>query len=166
MAHFEILDEKHREIINDFKCSDEIEVEIFLKKDAYELQDHKCATTRLYFNDLGQFIGYFTLFNETVQIGKAKFEKYKWQRPSGLRYFPAVKIYYLGVDERFRGIGYGKDLLFEIFDLAVDLNELSGCAFITLEAKEKSIGFYTYHDFELHSREQYQNMIFNIKKLF
>lgn len=165
MARFELLNDNHKELIEYFRCSDEPGVEAFLKKDAYEFQYHNCGTTQLCFNDLGEFVGYFSLFNDTVYIGRRKLDKHKWDYPKGLKYFPALKIHYLGVDDRFRKKGYGKEMLFEIFDIALDMNEYSGCAFLTLEAKEKSIGFYKHHEFDFHSKEEFQNMMFNIKKL-
>lgn len=71
----EVLSPKHRSKVEGFKCSKEKEVEVFLKKDAWELQDCNMAVTRLFFNKNEELVGYFTLFN--VSLPKMNKEKIK-----------------------------------------------------------------------------------------
>ena len=80
-------------------------VEFFLKEEALRLHDLQSAITRLYFDENQNLVGYFTLYNDLVSLHKRQIEKYerdfKWNSPN-YRYFPAVKLHYLGVDQRYR----------------------------------------------------------------
>lgn len=57
-------------------------------------------------------------------------------------HYPAVKIARLLVDERFRG-GLGRELV--NFSIGIARNEICpaiGCRFVTVDAKQSSVGFY------------------------
>ncbi|WP_367758886.1 hypothetical protein [Ammoniphilus sp. 3BR4] len=40
------------------------------------------------------------------------------------------KLHYLAVDDRYRGRDYGEFLLGEVFSIAKDVQEISGCNFM------------------------------------
>lgn len=139
----EFLNPSHKEIIQHFDCSDEPSVEQFLKEKALYLQSLGSAVTHLYFDEYQNLIGYFTLYNGEVVVGKEKRRKENWKLPKGRQNrFPAIYIHYLGVDRRFRKLGYGACLLVEAIINCLVVSRLSGCNFIVLEALPKSVGFY------------------------
>jgi len=113
MLNFQYIQTQHAEIIQGFNCPDEPSVEIFLKEQALTLHQLRSAVTRLYFDENQNLVGYFTLFNDHIYIYPQQKEKYMWMLPEELDYFPAIKIHYLGVDNRYRGLGYGRYLLAE-----------------------------------------------------
>lgn len=166
MLTFEYLSEAHTEMIRAFNCSDEPQVDLFLKEKALNLQLQKTAITRLYFDENQNVVGYFTLHNDLIQIFKNQQKKNKWQLPDELQYFPALKVYYLGVDLNFRRKYYGQFLIGEIFHIAKTISILSGCTFIALEAKENVVSFYEKYGFIIKARRhKLVDMIFNINDL-
>lgn len=145
---FEYLSDHHNQHIFDFECEDEIIVSNFLKEDAIKFQITKSTVTRLYFDQDEQLIGYFTLFNDLVEVLRNKREKQKWTDfVIGVNEFPAVRIHYIGVDSRYRNKGFGKYLLLEAINIAKDISINSGCNFITVEVLEKSLWFYEKYKF-------------------
>lgn len=165
MLRFQYLNEKHRDIIQDFQCLDEPSVAEFLKEEALKLHESKCAITRLYFDGSHNIIGFFTLFNDQVEVSKAQRVKHNWELPS-LRFFPAIKIHYLGIDSRYRNRKYGNYLLQEIFDICEEIARQTGCVFITLEALNSAIDFYLHNGFRKLRRDvHFQHMILKIDEL-
>ncbi|WP_367757990.1 GNAT family N-acetyltransferase [Ammoniphilus sp. 3BR4] len=59
-----------------------------------------------------------------------------------------MKLHYLAVDDRFRGKDYGEFLLGEVFSIAKNVQRISGCNFITVEALNPSTNFYKDRGFE------------------
>jgi ribosomal protein S18 acetylase RimI-like enzyme len=166
MLRFQYLNENHKEIIDDFQCLDEPSVSEFLKEQALTLHQSNCAITRLYFDEYQNLIGFFTLYNDHIEVSKAKKQKHNWELPRDIRFFPAIKLHYLGIDERYRGRGYGQELMYEVFDVCQEIAALSGCVFITVEALNSAVGFYEKNGFDLYSRNVYfQNMILKIDEL-
>jgi GNAT superfamily N-acetyltransferase len=128
------------------------------------------AITRLYFDEDQSLVGYFTLFNDMVQVGKQKSIKH-WAGflpKSELSYFPAVRLHYLGVDKRHRKKGYGRDLMYELFYISRDITKLSGCNFITVEALNNSVPFYrVYFGFiRIDRKPFFEVMVLKIEEVF
>ncbi|MEK4451303.1 GNAT family N-acetyltransferase [Paenibacillus sp. FSL L8-0506] len=146
--YFEYLSESHIDLIKDFVCEDEPSIKNFLIEDALGLQKSKSAITRLYFNSQDELIGFFTLYNDLVEILKPKLIKEKWDDfPKGISEFPSIRLHYLGVDSRYRNKDYGKYLFAEIVEIASDISITSGCNFITVEALESALWFYQKYSF-------------------
>jgi predicted GNAT family N-acyltransferase len=126
----------------------------------------KTAITRLYFDEYQDLVGYFTLHNDLIQILKAQREKNKWDLANDLKFFPALKIYYLGVDIIQRKKYYGEYLLGEIFLISKEIVKFSGCNFIALEAKTKVTDFYKKYGFTVkENKVKLIDMILNINDL-
>lgn len=122
----------------------------------------KSAITRLYFDDHQNLVGYFTLYNDLVQIRREQAIHHQWTLPE-VKYLPAVKIHYLGVDSRFRGKRYGEYLLLEAIKSAYEISEVSGCNFVTVEAFDNTIEFYKKYDFKFLGRKDRSLVIMALK---
>lgn len=164
---FAYLHECPTHILQTFVCSDEPDLETFLKEEAVTLHFLNTAITRLYFDEQHNLIGYFTLFNDMVHIFKSQRTKFGWTLPKGYNYFPAIRLHYLGVDERFRKKGYGRYLLIEALRTCYDLSKDSGCNFITAESLKSAVSFYEKYGFKTIKREsnKYDNMVFKLSDL-
>ncbi|GAB6470090.1 hypothetical protein bcgnr5371_33710 [Bacillus cereus] len=163
----EPLQEKHIEAIQNFKCEDEPDVEEFLKEDAMMYHLRNMAKTRLFFDGNHNLIGYFSVFNDHVCIGKAKRRKAKITPPKGINHFPAIRLHYLGVDSRYRKRGYGEEILLSVFEHCYKLSLITGCTLITVQALKSSIEFYKKYDFSIWKRDakKYTDMFFKVQNL-
>jgi GNAT superfamily N-acetyltransferase len=164
---YEVLSPHHNEVIENFKCSDEPQVEMFLKEEALYYQEHGITITRLCFDEHHNLVGYFTLFNDLVQrIGKQKRKKLQWELPS-LDFYPAIRLHYFGVDERFRKQGIGHTMMMEVFDICSQVSENTGCLFISVEALNNSVAFYKHYGFKILGKptNTYYNMVFKLDEL-
>lgn len=162
----EVLSPEHRSKVEGFKCSSEKEVEVFLKKDAWELQHYNMAVTRLFFNKDKELVGYFTLYNDAVpKMNKDKMKKENWNLPNTEKYFPAIRLHYFGVDERYVGQGIGYAMLMAAIDICSSISEYTGCTFISVQALNSAVGFYEHYDFKSVGREKnYRNMVFKLQE--
>ncbi|MFC3883764.1 GNAT family N-acetyltransferase [Bacillus songklensis] len=163
----DLLTEDHYEVIQTFKCGDESSVETFLKEEALSLQRYNMAITRLFFDGNQNLVGYFTVFNDMLQrIGRDKRKKLNWDLISA-DFYPAIRIHYLGVDERYRGQGNGTTIMLSAIDLCHQTSKISGCSFITIEALDSSVEFYRRFDFKTLGRptSYYYNMALKIDEL-
>jgi ribosomal protein S18 acetylase RimI-like enzyme len=147
MLYYEYISSDHTELIQNFFCEDAAIVEEFLKEEALKLHVLQTAITRLYFDEHQNLVGFFTLYNDHVRVIKNHREKYDWALPNGYNFFPAIKIHYLGIDHRFRKLGYGEFLLSEVMAISTKISEMTGCNFITLESLKNSKGFYDKYEF-------------------
>jgi GNAT superfamily N-acetyltransferase len=163
----EVLSPIHIPIIEKFQCEKEKGVEEFLKEHALRLQQYNMAMTRLFFNENRELVGYFTLFNDTVpKIGKAKIEKERWSLPNS-KFFPAIRLHYFGVDDRYQKQGIGHTMLMEVFDICYEISKYTGCTFISVEALLSAVEFYKHYDFKIIGRpsKDYYNMVFKLEEL-
>jgi len=166
MLVWEYIEEKHKADIESFQCEDEPTVRNFLINEALKFHTLNIAKTRLYFNSENHLVGYFTVYNDMMMIGRKKRRKHGLTELPSYKYYPAVKLHYLGVDSRFRGLGYGKDLMIKIFKLSKEISEFSGCLFLTVESLRSSVNFYTKFQFhKLSMNGSYMNMFFKITEL-
>ncbi|WP_179030674.1 hypothetical protein [Paenibacillus kribbensis] len=100
-----------------------------------------------------------------MQIGKEKRRRHEIEIPS-YKYYPAIKLHYLGVDSRHRKKGYGVFLLFVVLELVTKLSEDSGCLFLSVESLPSSVSFYHKYEFKhLSFNKPFTNMFFKIGEL-
>lgn len=170
IVNVDFINTKYKEDIENFNCSDELQVELFLKEEAQQLHDSKTAITRLYFDENQNIIGYFTLYNDIVQVGKQKRLKH-WSvflPTSNLVYFPAIRLHYLGVDKKYRDMGYGKQLMLDSLYICREISNSSGCNFITVEALNKSVSFYRdrFGFIRIDRNRSYEIMILKLDEIF
>lgn len=137
--------------VDHFKCSDEPGVEDFLKREAWELEESSACKTHLFFYK-DTLIGYFTLFTDYVNIVKSKrHSKETWKKMKTAmprQCYPAIRLHYIGVDERFRDQGLGELLLLFAMDTCVEVSQHVGFSFVVLEALDSSCGFFEKQNFE------------------
>ena len=167
MLGCEFISDEHRTAIEGFQCSDEVSVANFLKEQAFGLHHVNSAITRLYFDSNRNLVGYFTLYNDMVSINNDLRKKHDLLHMPRIKYLLAVKLHYLGVDDRYRKQGMGKYLLLEALDVVFQISKNSGCNFMTIESLQSSYEFYLKHGFKHHERNNngYINMFFNLDEL-
>ncbi|HDR5354194.1 TPA: GNAT family N-acetyltransferase [Bacillus thuringiensis] len=163
----ESLQEEHLDVIQQFVCEDESEVEEFLKEKAMIYHLRNMARTRLFFDEDHNLVGYFTVFNDHVCLGRSKRQKAKIVSPQGENHFPAIRLHYLGVDDRYRGRRYGEEILISALVHAYKLSRITGCTLLTVQALSSSVGFYKKYDFKIWKNEfpRYTDMFFAIQEL-
>lgn len=152
MLTFEYIKPEHKSLIETFECPDEPSVELFLKEKASELHQLRSAITRLYFDKHQNLVGYFTLYNDHIHVHKNQKIKHRWNLSQDIDQFPGVKIHYLGVDHRYRDNRYGEFLLLEALLVVHEIAKNSGCNFVTVEALQNAIPFYTKYGFVVRQR--------------
>ncbi|MNJ53295.1 Acetyltransferase (GNAT) family protein [compost metagenome] len=160
------IDEGDIALISQFRCDDEPTVRDFLVEQAYELQKQNLASTRLYFDTSGDLVGYFTLYNDMMQIGKRKRRKHGLASLPEYKYYPAIKLHYFGVDSRYRGKRYGEYLLLKVFSKVREISECSGCVFLSVESLPRVVSFYEKYEFQVLSKNSpFTNMFFKVNEL-
>ncbi|PYY28381.1 GNAT family N-acetyltransferase [Paenibacillus illinoisensis] len=164
--HSKFLDESDYDLIKEFVCEDEPTVGDFLREQALKFQHLNLASTRLFFDDDNNFVGYYTLYNDMMEIGKEKRIKHGMDHLPSFKFYPAIKLHYLGVDSKHRKNGYGRYMLLHSLDTAEKISELSGCLFLSLESLPSSKEFYIRHEFKVLSyNAPYTNMFFKLGEL-
>ncbi|WP_397361881.1 GNAT family N-acetyltransferase [Paenibacillus sp.] len=159
------IQEGDQSLLEQFQCDDEVTVRKFLTEEALNLHLLNLASTRLYFNEEGNLVGYFTLYNDMMQIGKSKRIKHKVYVPS-YKFYPAVKLHYLGVDSRYRKNGFGEYLLLSVLEIVTEIARLSGCIFLSVESLPNAVGFYNKYEFQyLSNNKPFINMFFKVNEL-
>ncbi|WP_044479101.1 GNAT family N-acetyltransferase [Paenibacillus antibioticophila] len=164
--NYRYLTEQDSAILEQFQCDDEPTVRRFLVEQAWELQKLNLADTRLYFNESDELIGYFTLYNDMMQIGKHKRRKHGLASLPSYKYYPSVKLHYLGVDSRYRKQRYGEYLLLAALNTVKEISEQSGCVFLSVESLPSCVSFYERYEFHrLSYNAPYTDMFFKIGEL-
>lgn len=147
--HYEKLD-KHHDLSN-FSCGVK-DLDEFLKEDALKQQEQNLSVTYLAIHD-DDILGYVSILADKIECGKIDKTietKYK--------FYPAVKIGRLAVDERYKGIGIGNEILASTCAFIKDISKELGISFITVDALCKARKFYSKNSFK-------QKRIHNPKKL-
>ena len=133
------------------------DLEDFVKDDALRQQDEAVNFTHLWISKESKILlGYVTLCNDSIGLhGKKKEEMKK----IGISYrkLPALKICRMAVHKDFTRRGIGTLMTAFVMKIALKMNDVSGCRFITLEAKnlqdldekDKPIHFYRKNGFEI-----------------
>lgn len=114
----------------------------FAQRDARKFHQENLAKTYAFFNGGGKLVGYITLICAEITTERAG-----ELAPPDVVYtyksYPAVKIARLAVDQRFRGLDLGRQLV--SFCLGIVKETICpniGCRFVVVDSKKKSIGFY------------------------
>ncbi|GAA0607977.1 hypothetical protein GCM10009001_26660 [Virgibacillus siamensis] len=132
-----------------FDCSDQPNVEDFLKRDALRLEEcNACRTILYYYNN--RLIGFYTLFTDYVNLVNSKRMSEGWRDVSTAmksQHFPAIRLHYLGIDMKYRNKGLGALLLLFALDTCIYISEYVGFNFIILEALKESVGFFERQNF-------------------
>lgn len=166
MLQWRYISDEYKAQIDQFQCNDEVSVQSFLIEEALHYHELNLARTRLYFDKNQNLAGYFTVYNDMMTIGREKRRKHGLQQLPSYKFYPALKLHYLGIDQRYRKKKYGEYLLLEVLCLSQEVSEKTGCLFLSLESLPSAIGFYKKYEFEhLNRRDIYYNMFFKIAEL-
>nr|WP_299488684.1 GNAT family N-acetyltransferase [uncultured Allomuricauda sp.] len=148
---FELIRLEPETEVKPFNCGDS-EIDGFLFDDAKTSLIDKTSVTYLLQNS-DVTVAYWNYLNDKIQYAQLNNEK-KWlERVAGsftkntpLRSYPAVKIGRLGVHKDFKRKGIGTAILDYTKNLFVT-NNRTGCAFITVDAFQKSTMLYEKNGF-------------------
>lgn len=173
MLTFDYISSSYTGHLNNFQFGsfDENTIKEFLLTKALYFHELQTATTRLYFDEDQNLVGFFTLHNDLIELERNKVnefgDKYGWELPNDEQYyFPAIKLHYFAIDKRYRGLGYGKHLMQEIIEIATDVTQQSGCNFITIEALPNSVEFYHKRGFKAVSQtSEFTIMVFKLGEI-
>jgi GNAT superfamily N-acetyltransferase len=134
-----------------FDCGDE-DLNDFIINDAKDFHNHLIAVTYLLKFDK-KVVAFFSVLNDRISIEDFDSNRQFWGvirsiMPEGKRFrsYPAVKLGRLGVDASFKGQKIGKSILDYLKYLFITENR-TGCRYITVDAYNKSIGFYQKNGF-------------------
>ena len=119
----------------------------FLLEDALDNQKKNLSVTFLWFYQ-EQLAAYITLLTDKINLEGDLRESFQ-NKGIYYRSLPALKVGRLCVNDRFLKRGIGKLMMGFAADKAKEINEdKAGCRFMTVDAKEGSVGFYEKLGFE------------------
>lgn len=137
--------------IKQFNC-DDTDLDAFLLTDASQHSAQLFSVTYLLETNT-ETAAFFTLVNDKIKIEESKSKSFwKSQVSKNIPYikrksdYPAVKLGRLGVNNIYKGLGVGTEILDFIKIWFVDKNK-TGCRFITVDAYGQSLGFYEKNNF-------------------
>jgi predicted GNAT family N-acyltransferase len=137
-------------VLKPFDCGDE-DLNDFLSSKAKLYQQEKLAVTYLIESE-DRTVAFFSVFNDSLKVeesffaSKSALKRFLSQLVSHpkrhLRYFPALKIGRLAVDNNNKKGGMGSSILQFVISLAIQQNKTCACKLITVDAYPQSLGFY------------------------
>jgi GNAT superfamily N-acetyltransferase len=120
----------------------------------HALHDHLQRVSVTYLYRSGESLAaYTTLCMDAIPLGRR-------ERPSSIRYqdVAALKLAQLGVDQFFKGRGYGTMAVADVIGLAIGLSRYVGCRYVTLDAKPDLVEWYRDLGFEINQLKQKQRI--------
>lgn len=163
----EYLKSEYLDKLLNFQCSDEEQVEFFLKEEALNLMERNLVRTRLFFDQDENLIGFYSLFNDNIKINKQKRRELDIRLPDKVKVIPGIRLHYLGVDTRFRNMGYGKYLMASVLYHSAVVSKITGCSLITVESTKNARSFYDKFQFTyICPKDIYDFMAYSTKPLF
>ncbi|MTW88070.1 GNAT family N-acetyltransferase [Virgibacillus dakarensis] len=119
------------------------------KKEAIRLEKHHACKTHLYYYK-DNLLGYYTLFTDYVNLTRSKRNSEGWGDVStllGNQHFPAIRLHYIGIDDKYRNKGLIELLLLFALDDCIYISNYVGFNFVVLEALKRSVGFFEKQNF-------------------
>lgn len=152
------LSEKHLPMVNAFSCVEKQatlqkfnskirkrikkhseEMESFLKTKAYDEQKEGINTTHLFIDiDTQKIIAYLSLCNDNIKLDLSERDNMSYSYMT----IPALKIARLAVATEYQHNGIGKMLINFAIYLGMEIREMSGLAFLTLDCYEHRRSYY------------------------
>ncbi len=176
-----ILDDSHSlfkveetTIFKPFDCGDD-DLNDFLLSKSIEYSKENLATTFVIENT-DVTVAYYSVFNDSVNTqdlnfasksAALRFVKELVSHPKRhLKYYPAIKIGRLAVNNTIQKKGIGKTIINAIIDYAIESNDKCACKIITVDAYSQSLLFYERQgfkyfsdsDLEKDTRQMYLNL--------
>ncbi len=137
-VEIEIVKEHH--LLSDF-ISSEQELVDFLKEDALINQQQRLSVTFLWFYR-GKMVSYITLLADRITL-EGDLRSYFQEKGVHYRTLPALKIGRMCVDDHFQQRGLGRLMVSFAAEIAKEVSQQKmGCRFLTVDAKQNSVGFY------------------------
>ena len=153
-THYEKLSNHNKHLISGFSCESKTdglssnarrkvkkhdkEIEAFLKHEALHEQNLLLNTTHLLINDENELVGFVSLCNDSLKLAEDSRNKFETMYAS----VPAVKIARLGINSKYHNQGYGEQLLKYSLFKAIQMCDISGVAFITLDCYKHRESYY------------------------
>lgn len=120
----------------------------FLQEDAVNHQKLRLSVTFLWYYKM-TLASYMTLLNDRITL-KTDLKKYFQEKGVAYSTVPALKIGRLCVADDFLRQGLGKWMIVFALEMAKELSDAkTGCRFLTVDPKEKSVGFYQKLNFKI-----------------
>ena len=134
----------------DFDCGRATQNQ-FLYEFAAQDQYEWLSCTYLHFLQ-GICVAYATVCMDSLPLGTR-------EKPRSIRYryVSALKLAQLGVDQRFQGLGLGREVIADVVALAREAAVRVGCRYVSLDAHPDLVGWYEGHGFvvnKLHQKER------------
>ncbi|MEM5003311.1 hypothetical protein [Priestia megaterium] len=125
-------------LVNDFDCGVPV-VNSFLKEyySAYYNHILGIATTNLMFYR-DEFIGYFTSRCTSIEVDANEAKKI-----GGILQVPAIELYYIGIDNKFRGLRIGEYVIKVLIGQAIAINKTFACRYFFLRSIPERVAYYT-----------------------
>ena len=153
-THYEKLSNDNKHLISGFSCESNTdglpanarrkvkkhdkEIETFLKREALDEQNLFLNTTHLLISDTNELVGFVSLCNDSLYLAEDSRNKFKTIYAS----VPAVKIARLGINSKYHGQGYGEQLLKYSLFKSIQMCDISGVSFITLDCYKHRESYY------------------------
>lgn len=142
---FERLDStKHSR--ENFSCG-EPDLDSFLQKQASQSQGKSISATHVLLaagDEANHIIGFITLVTANMPLSQ-----WPMKKPTNKPEMPAILIARMAVDSRYQNAKLGRFLLLSAFNFASQVDQISGCHVIIVDAKnDKAREFYIKHGFE------------------
>ncbi|MGK5085484.1 hypothetical protein WDW37_19525 [Bdellovibrionota bacterium FG-1] len=149
-------------------------VDEFLFDDAIQMQEQKYVQTTVALRG-SDVVGYYGLSTDALEVQSKEKDRFKRHH----RWFPAIKLQWLGINSVNQSVGHGKILMRRIAGHIVEMNSYTkcdwaaGCRFITLDAqfdhaksKDKKlnpVGFYEKIGFQFCDKMSYKERFLRYK---
>lgn len=131
--HYEKLSSNHD--LTKFSCGVD-DLDDFLKSDALKQQEQNLNVTYLAkCND--EIVGYVSILADKIEC-----KKINKNIPTKYQDYSSIKIGRLAVDERYKGLGLGNEILASTCELIKDISQELGVKFITVDAYFSACNFY------------------------
>ncbi len=141
-------------IIKSFDCGDS-DLNDFLLNDS--IDQYKELLNVTYFIEdaaIDKTVAFFSLFNDKIGTSESKSKSF-WNKHVGKNIphvkrrssYPAMKIGRLGIHKDYQNMGWGTKIL-DYLKILFVTNNRTGCRFITVDAYNKSLKFYTNNGFD------------------
>ena len=144
-----IGEEEVQSILSDFSCEKNMEIEVFVRKNALDFSKKKMSVTYLVFNEDTELAAIFALTHKAVQIGNdglSKTAKKKMQRfaqldeESNAYVISAFLIAQFGKNSGYHGEPLsGNHLMNIVEDVLVQVQKQIGGSVVYLECEEKEV---------------------------
>lgn len=155
VIHFSDLETKILERSDDlstFDCSanDVMGLDEFIHSEALKYQEENLGVTHLFlYNE--QIVGFATLVMGQIEV---KLTRSILPFPVTIKYFPALLIGRLAVDNNYRGRNVGKNICLWCLGLAKELSKKVGCRFVVVLTRDKAVEFYKKCSFKIVAKHE------------